>query len=89
MREVRFSIARRNRVFLIQNYVRIGVRKMLRTGLVRASVWLTVNNLEVEEELSTMVTLSSADGVWMDTWRREQQKAWRKQISSRYRDGSK
>ena len=104
----------KNRVFQ-QNFLRIGVRKLLRMGWVLARVWggqavgisptekklklrrqvavaagkkesvslslfLEVNNLEVEEELSTMTTLFWAEGVWIGRRRREQQKAWRKQI---------
>ena len=41
---------------------------------------LEVNDLEVEEDLSTMATLFLAEGVWMGRWRSEQQKARRKQI---------
>ena len=37
-----------------------------------------LNVLEVEEDLSTMATLLGAEGVW----RRDQQKAWRRQISN-------
>ena len=36
--------------------------------------------LEAEENLSTMATLFWAEGVWVVTWKREQQKAWWKQI---------
>ena len=43
------------------------------------SLFMEVNNLEVEEELSTMAALAWAEGVWLGRWRREQQKAWRKQ----------
>ena len=83
-----------------ENYTRIGVRKLLRIGLVSARVWRSslghfahrkveveaegggtskqerigfalslsteVNGLEVEEQLSTMATLFSAEGVWMN-----------------------
>ena len=38
MCDVRFSLIRDNRVFQ-ENYMRIGVRKLLRVGLVRAGVW--------------------------------------------------
>ena len=41
---------------------------------------MEVDNLEVEEEFSTMATLFWAEGVWMGRWKREQQNAWRKQI---------
>ena len=112
--DVRFSIARRNRVFQ-KTYLRIGLRKLLRMGSVLARGWrvqavgiapterlklrrqmasavagkeesvslslfMDVNNLEVEEELSTMATLAWAEGVWLGKWRREQLKAWRKHI---------
>ena len=41
---------------------------------------MEVNNLEVEEELSTMATLARAEGIWMGRWAREQKEAWREQI---------
>ena len=48
------------------------------------SVWLSlfkeVNNLEVDEELSTVATLAWAEGVWLGRWVSEQQKSWRKNI---------
>ena len=43
-------------------------------------LFLEVNDLEVEEELSTMVTLAWAEGTWRVKWPREQREAWRKQI---------
>ena len=46
---------------------------------VTLSLFMEVNNLEVEEELSTNVTLAWAEGVWLG-WGREQQFAWRTQI---------
>ena len=47
---------------------------------VSLSLFVEVHNFEVEEELSTMATVFWAAGVWMNRWRRELQKAWRKQI---------
>ena len=45
---------------------------------VSLSLFMVVNDLEVEEELSTVATtLFCAQGVWMSRWRRDQQKAWR------------
>ena len=41
---------------------------------------MEVNNLEVEEELSTMATHAWAEEGWLGKWRKGQQKAWRKQI---------
>ena len=41
---------------------------------------MEVNNLEVEEELSTMATVAWAEGVWLRRRGKEQLKAWRKQI---------
>ena len=32
------------------------------------SLFMEVNNLEVEAELSTMVTLAWAEGVWLGRW---------------------
>ena len=39
------------------------------------------NNLAVEQDPSTMVTLFWATGVWRGRWRKDQQKARKKQIS--------
>ena len=47
---------------------------------VSLSLFMNVNNFEVEEELSTVATLAWVEGVWLGRWGREQQKAWRKQI---------
>ena len=50
--DVRFSFARRNRV-LQKNFLRIGVRKMLRMGMVLANVWegqAVDRKAEVEEQ---------------------------------------
>ena len=47
---------------------------------VSLSLVMEVDNLEVEEELSTMSTLAWAEGVWLGTCGRKQQKAWRKPI---------
>ena len=52
----------------------------VKKGSVSPSLFMEVNNLEVEEELSTMATLAWADGVWLGRWRREQLKAWRMHI---------
>ena len=46
-------------------------------GSVSLSLFLEVNNLEVEEELSTMATLAWTEGCWLGKWIKEQQKAWR------------
>ena len=51
-----------------------------KTESVSSSLFMELNNLEVEEELSTMPTLSWTEGVWMGKCEKEQQKAWRKQI---------
>ena len=48
--------------------------------LVSFSLFMEVHKLEVEEELSTMATLAWAEGVWFGRWRKEQLKAWRKQV---------
>ena len=104
--DVRFSLTRKNEVFQ-KNYMRIGVVKLLRMGLVSEivrrgqavgiapterlklrrkmaaaackkksvslSLFMEVNSLEVEEELSTMATLFCAKGVcgWEDGRERE------------------
>ena len=47
---------------------------------VSPSLSMDVNNLDAEEDLSTVATLLGAEGVWMHRWRREQQTAWRKHI---------
>lgn len=47
---------------------------------VSLSLILEVNNLEVEEELSTMAPLAWAESVWLGKCGKEQMKAWRKQI---------
>ena len=41
---------------------------------------MEVKSLEVEEELSMMPTLFWAEGVRMNSWRREEQKAWEEAI---------
>ena len=45
-----------------------------------ASLCLEVINFDVEEKLPTMATLFLAEGARVNRWRREQQRAWRKQI---------
>ena len=45
---------------------------------VSLSLFMKVNNLEVEAELSTMTTLCWPNGVWMNRWRKEVHQAWRK-----------
>ena len=94
--DVGFSVIGENRVFQ-KNYMRTGMRKLLRTGLVLARAWegqavgiaptdrlklrremaaaagkkesvplslfMEVNNLEIEKELSTMATLAWTEGV--------------------------
>ena len=47
---------------------------------VSLSLFMDVNNLEVEEELSTMATLAQAEGSWMGRWARVQEKGWRKHL---------
>ena len=47
---------------------------------VSLSQHMEVNNLEIEDDLTTMATLFWADGVWMGKWKQEQPKARRKQI---------
>ena len=47
---------------------------------VSVSLFMEVNILEVEEELSTMATLPCSKGVRLGRWRSEQLKALRKQI---------
>ena len=39
---------------------------------VSLSLFMEVNNLEFEEDLSTMATLLWAEGVWVGRWKREQ-----------------
>ena len=55
--DVRFSLIRKSRVS--QN------------NSVSLSLFMEVNNLEVEEELSTKATLILAEGVWRNRWRKE------------------
>ena len=74
---MRFLLARNNRVSQ-KNYMRTGVRKLLRMGLVLARVWvggdkqlalkLTRQMAAGAEDLSTMATLFLAEGVWMHKW---------------------
>ena len=45
---------------------------------VSLSLFLEVNDLEVEEEFSTMATQARAEGTWMGKWTREQKEARRK-----------
>ena len=52
----------------------------VRKESVSSSLFMEVNVLELEEDLPTMATLFWAKGAWMGRWRREQQKARRKQI---------
>ena len=64
---------------------RVKLRKQMaaaagRTVSVSLSLFLEVDDLEFEEEISAMATLFGAEGVWIGTWRRELRKAWRKQI---------
>ena len=48
---------------------------------VSLSLFTEVKNFEVVEELSTLATLAlGGEGVWLGKWRKEQLKAWRKQI---------
>ena len=54
---------------------------------VMPSLFMEVNSLEVEEELSTMATLCWADGVWLGRWEEEEQHGSSK--SSKYRHGGK
>ena len=44
------------------------------------SLFLEADELEVEKEMSTMATTLWREGVWMNRWIGELQKAWRKQI---------
>ena len=104
--EVRFLLVK-NRIFQ-KSYMVIGLKKLLRTGLVPAramtpterlksgrqmaaaaagkkesvslSLFMEVNNLVVEEELSTMATLAWAEGSRMGRLSREQTEARRKHI---------
>ena len=46
---------------------------------VSLSLFMQVNDLEVEAELSTMATQAWAEGVWIGKWPTEQKEAWRKQ----------
>ena len=90
-------------------YMRTGVRKLLRMGLVLASgkgkplatrtlkrlelrkqmaaaagkkvsvslsLFMEIKNLEVEEELSTMPTLSWTEGVWVGKWKKSSRRGW-------------
>ena len=63
---------------------RLKLRRQMATAgkeeSVTLSLFLDVEILEVEEELSTMATLCWAERVWMNRWRQEQQTAWKKQI---------
>ena len=43
----------------------------------RLSFISEVNNLEFEEEVSTMATLAGAEGVWVGRWREELLKAYK------------
>ena len=47
---------------------------------VSLSVFMEVNDLEVEEDLSTLATQACAEGVWSGTWLADQNKAGRKQM---------
>ena len=44
---------------------------------VSLSFFMEVSSLEVEVVLSTKATLAWAEGVWLGTWGKVQQKAWR------------
>ena len=44
------------------------------------SLFLEVNDCEVEEELSTKAMPAWAEGVWIGKWATEQNEAWRKQV---------
>ena len=44
------------------------------------SLFMEAYGLEVEEELTTLVTQYWAEGVWTRKWYREQREAWMKQI---------
>ena len=52
---------------------------LLKKESVSLSLFMEGDGLEVEEDLSIMVTLFWAEGVWLGRWRREQ-KVWRKPI---------
>ena len=43
---------------------------------VSLSPFMEVNNLEVEEELSTVATLDWAEGVWLGRWEKRAAKGW-------------
>ena len=40
------------------------------------SLFMEVNGLEVEDEISTMATQYWAEGVWTGKWSHEQKEAW-------------
>ena len=45
---------------------------------VSLSLFLEVNDLEVEEEVSTLATQAWREGVWIGKWPAEKKEAWRK-----------
>ena len=47
---------------------------------VSLSLSMEVNDLEDDDEISTMATLFWSESVWMGRWTREQQQAWSTQI---------
>ena len=93
--DVRSSLIRKNQVFK-KNYMRVwfsqergedkpwASRQMGaaagKKGLVSLSLFLEGSDLEVEEELSTMVTQPWAAGTWVGKISREQKELWRRHI---------
>ena len=55
---------------------------------VSLSFFMEVNNLEVEEELSSMATLAWADRSWMGRWARAKKRLGGRRFS-RFRRGGK
>ena len=49
-------------------------------GTTSLSLFMETFGFEVEEELSTMATLTWTDGAWIGKWLMEQKEAWMKQI---------
>ena len=52
---------------------------------VSLSLLMEGNNVEVEEELSTMATVAWAEGVWLGKWGKEHQNAWTRERICRSR----
>ena len=69
--DVTFSAARKHRVFqkIHQVWCEEGSRNQEGVGLA-LSLFIEVNNLEVEVDLSTLATLFWAEGVWMGKWKK-------------------